>query len=437
MSNAFKRSFNKLTGAVGFQHQVKSESGNLNEFLSADACSLLEAFPDCSSLHTANGDALWFSEKSEQAFNQSAADLLGKGFLESINPQDKLAVLQAFSDCDVTGQNQSTSFRCQFPSTDGNLEVYRYELRISNFKTKEKQLCLAVVRDITHEEKLLFLAKEEAEKAQSSNDTKSLFLSNMSHELRTPLNAIIGFSEMLMGEAALVVSEDKKAEYTSLIHQSSMHLLKIINDILDVSKIEAGKFQIIPEVVDVSEELQSTLQLMVPIAAESEIIISSEVADDFPNITADPRALRQIIINLVANAIKFSPHGSKIGITANRNRRKIEIEISDSGLGMNSEAIDQLGKSFFQVEQSSSKRYEGTGLGLSIVFGLVKLHGGEVSFKSQLGEGTTVCVELPISNEKSIPVPSDPNEAIVFLNQTKEPNLLRKLETNSTVRKAG
>ncbi len=437
MSNAFKRSFSKLTGAVGFQNQVKSDSGNLNEFLSADARMLLEALPDCASLHTANGDALWVSENTEQAFNKASDGLLGKGFLDSVNPQDKLVVLQTFSKCDVKGQNQTISFRCQFPTVNGTVEVSRFELRVSKFRASEKLLYLAVLRDITHEEKVITKAKEETEKAQSSNSTKSLFLSNMNHELRTPLNAIIGFSQMLMGEAALVVSEEKKAEYTGLIYQSSTHLLNIINDILDLSKIEAGQFQIIPEVIDVSEAIQSTLQLMEPIASGASVSISADIADELPKITADPRAVRQIIINLVANAVKFSSEGSSVGICATRNRRKINIEISDRGLGMNAETIEQLGKSFFQAEQSTSKRFEGTGLGLSIVFGLVKLHGGEVSFKSQLGEGTTVCVELPISNEKSIPIPSDPNEAIVFLNQAKEPNLLRKLETNSTVRKAG
>ena len=437
LSNAFKRSLSKLTSAVGIQHQAEPVVGGLDEFLSADVCSILQAMPDSTSLHSPNGDAIWVSRKSGTVFNRDPEHMIGKGFFEGVNPQDKFAILKAFSDCDISGQNQSARFRCQFPSLAGNLEVSYFELRVSHFEHQEKQLYLALVRDITHEEKALNKAHQDVETARNSNSTKSLFLSNMSHELRTPLNAIIGFSQMLMGEAALVISEEKKNEYAGHINQSSTHLLNIINDILDLSKIEAGKFQIIPEVMNVSEVLESTLELMTPIADEADILINSDISDDLPSITADPRAVRQIIINLVANAIKFSSHGSKVCINLKRNRRKINLEIADRGLGMSSEVVEQLGKSFFQVEQTASRRFEGTGLGLSIVFGLIKLHNGNVSFKSKPGEGTTVSVELPIFSEESVPVPSDPNEAIVFLNEAPEPNLLRKLNINSTVRKAG
>ncbi len=437
LSNAFKRSLNKLTNAVGVQYQGKPELGNHDDFLSAETVSVLQGLPDSASLHTSNGDAIWVSQKSETILNQNIGSLIGKGFFEGANPQDKLNILKAFSDCDISGQNQSTSFRRQFPSSSGGIKVSCYELRISHFNHQEKSLYLALVRDITHEESKLTHAYEEIEKAKNSNSTKNLFLSNMSHELRTPLNAIIGFSQMLMGEAALIISEDKKTEYAGHINQSANHLLNIINDVLDLSKIEAGKFQIIPEIVNASEQLKSTLELMAPIASEANISINSDIADELPNIAADPRALRQIIINLVANAIKFSFQNSQIDVKLKRERRKICIEISDKGLGMSPEAVESLGNSFFQVEQTASRRFEGTGLGLSIVFGLIKLHNGNISFKSELHQGTTVLVELPISSQKSIPVPSDPDEAIVFLNKAREPNLLRKLDKNQIIRKVG
>lgn len=142
-------------------------------------------------------------------------------------------------------------------------------------------------------------------------------------------------------------------------------------------------------------------------------------------------------MNLIANAIKFSHRGGKVTVSIERDRRKINLKVKDTGLGMEQDTLDKLGSSFFQAEQNTTKRIEGTGLGLSIVFGLVELHGGLIFFDSKQGSGTTVCIELPISNETSIPVPADPNEAIVFLNEVREPNLLRKLETNSTVRKTG
>ena len=437
LSNAFKKSFRKLTSAVCLQAYPESACKSQDDFLSDDVVTLLQALPDSASLHSANGDAMWVSDKTEEVFNKPSAKLIGKGFLENVNPQDKLSVLKAFSDCNNLGKQQSVNFRCQSASANGNVEVSLYELRVSKFHCDARQIFLASIRNITMQDTELNIAREEVEKAQTSNSTKSLFLSNMSHELRTPLNAIIGFSQMLMGEAALVITEEKKTEYAGLINQSSNHLLNIINDILDVSKIEAGKFKIIPEVIDVSETVKSTLDLMVPIADEADISLTSNISSELPNITADPRALRQILMNLIANAIKFSCPGNQVTVSLRRNTRQIFLEVSDTGLGMRPETLDKLGNSFFQVEQTASRRFEGTGLGLSIVFGLVQLHDGNIKFKSKLGQGTQVCVELPISFERAMPIPSDPNESLVYLNKAREPNLLRKLEANLNVRKAG
>lgn len=437
MSNAFKKSFSKLTNAVGLQAQVKSVTEAVDEFLSKDAAMLLQSMPDSVSLHDANGNALWVSDKTNYMFCLNAENQKDKGFLEAINPQDKLDVLKAFSDCSTSGKNQTVMFRCQFAGDDGKFEVSHFEVRISPYPHKGEIVFLALARDVSAEAKREVQAKQDIESAQNLSSTKSMFLSHMSHELRTPLNAIIGFSQMLMGEAAVIITDEKKTEYAGLINQSASHLLKIINDILDISKIEAGKFQIIPEVINLEDEVQASLKLLAPIADEAGVSIAIKAMDNLPNITADPRAIQQIVMNLIANAVKFSHRGDTITVLIERNRRKIELKIIDTGLGMEQDTLDKLGSSFFQAEQNTTKRFEGTGLGLSIVFGLIKLHNGQVSFESKQGSGTTVCVELPISNEKSIPVPADPNEAIVFLNETREPNLFRKLETNSTVRKTG
>ena len=437
MSNAFKKSFSKLTNAVGLQAQVKSVTEAVDEFLSKDAAMLLQSMPDSVSLHDANGNALWVSDKTNYMFCLNAENQKDKGFLEAINPQDKLDVLKAFSDCSTSGKNQTVMFRCQFAGDDGKFEVSHFEVRISPYPHKGEIVFLALARDVSAEAKREVQAKQDIESAQNLSSTKSMFLSHMSHELRTPLNAIIGFSQMLMGEAAVIITDEKKTEYAGLINQSASHLLKIINDILDISKIEAGKFQIIPEVINLEDEVQASLKLLAPIADEAGVSIAIKAMDNLPNITADPRAIQQIVMNLIANAIKFSHRGDTITVLIERNRRKIELKIIDTGLGMEQDTLDKLGSSFFQAEQNTTKRFEGTGLGLSIVFGLIKLHNGQVSFESKQDSGTTVCVELPISNEKSIPVPADPNEAIVFLNETREPNLFRKLETNSTVRKTG
>ena len=437
MSNAFKKSFSKLTNAVGLQVQVKPDTEALDEFLSKEAALLLQSMPDSVSLHDANGNALWISKKTTVMFCLDEENQKDKGFLGAINPQDKLDVLKAFSDCSTTGKNQTVVFRCQFAGDDGKFEVSHFQVRISAYPHKDEIVYLALARDISAEAKREDQARQDIESAQNLSSTKSMFLSHMSHELRTPLNAIIGFSQMLMGEAAVIITEEKKTEYAGLINQSASHLLNIINDILDISKIEAGKFQIIPEVINLEDEVQASLKLLAPIADEAGVSIAIKSKDNLPNITADPRAIQQIMMNLIANAIKFSKRGDTVTVLIERNRRKIDVKVIDTGLGMDQETLDKLGSSFFQAEQNTTKRFEGTGLGLSIVFGLIKLHNGQVSVESKQGCGTTVCVELPISNEKAIPVPADPNEAIVFLNEAREPNLFRKLETNSTVRKTG
>lgn len=437
LSNAFKKSFSKLTNAVGLQTQVQPVAEASNEFLSNDTATLLQSMPDSVSLHDANGNALWISDKTNEMFCLDTNSPQKKGFLDEINPQDKLDVLKAFSDCSMTGNSQTVTFRGQFAGTNGNLEVSHFEARISSYPHNNETVFLTLVRDVSDETKRQDQAKLDVESAQNLSSTKSLFLSHMSHELRTPLNAIIGFSQMLMGEATVIITDEKKTEYAGLVNQSANHLLKIINDILDISKIEAGKFQIIPEVINLEDAVQASKKLLAPIANEAGVSIVIKAKENLPNITADPRAIQQILINLIANAIKFSNRGDTVTVVIERNRRKIDLKVIDHGIGMKQETLEKLGSSFFQEEQNTTKRFEGTGLGLSIVFGLVKLHDGQVSFQSKQGSGTTVCVELPISNEKSIPIPADPNEAIVFLNEAREPNLLRKLETNSTVRKTG
>lgn len=437
MSNAFKRSLDRLTNVVGIQKQDVPVQDTSHCLLSDDALKLLQALPYSASLHKTNGDAVWVSQKSQDIFQSPADNLLGKKFFENANPQDKLDVLKAFSDCNIDDVEQTVVFRCQQLGQENTLEAQQFELRISRFENNNALYFLALVKDVTSEQTALDIAKKKIKEAQDSNSTKSLFLSNMSHELRTPLNAVIGFSQMLMGEACITLSEDKKIEYAGLINHSANHLLNIINDVLDVSKIEAGKFQICPEVFDLSQELKSTIGLMQPIATQADIKLEYEIADDVPKITADSRAVRQILINLIANAIKFSNEDGSVSVKLTRDLRKVRINVSDTGLGMSQETIDQLGSVFFQAEQTTTKRFDGTGLGLSIVLGLVELHNGKLSFSSQPNKGTTVSVELPISSEQTMPVPSNPNDEIVFLNEAREPNLLRRLETTSNIRKTG
>ena len=399
--------------------QSESRSGaSPFALLSDEAIAALETMPDCISIHKANGEVEWISTKASTILRDEQSAFAGRGFFENINPQDIAKILKGFSDCSINETEANIDFRKQVELEPGLMETRIFELRISPFTASEKSLCMGITRDVTDSRNALNIAEEQMCEAERLNSAKSLFLSTMSHELRTPLNAIIGFSQMLMGEASLIISEDKKIEYAGLINQSAEHLLHVLNDILDLSKIEAGKFQIIPETFDVTEELRSTVRLMEPVAQNVDVGLVCKFADEMPDITADPRAVKQIVMNLLSNAIKFSEAGSRVTLSLERVRRKVRISVRDTGIGMDAETVSNLGNVFYQAEQTASRRYEGAGLGLSIVFGLVQLHGGNVSFESEPDSGTCVHIELPIAVAETVPVPADPDKAIVYLNKT-------------------
>lgn len=402
-----------------------------------DITHVLDSLPDAASLHSKNGNAIWLSQKAEILFGVESSQSQKYELFSVVNPQDRLFVLKAFSDCHISGETQDITFRCQMTNDLGEPVTHQIELRISPYLLAGENHCLAIMRDVTKQTMELNSSRKQADIAQNSCDTKSMFISNVSHELRTPLNSIIGFSQMLMGEASLVIDENKKVEYAGLINKSANHLLAVINDILDLSKIEAGKFQVILESINAKDEIVGTMNLLKPIADAAGVKVQVEVDDTICDITFDPRAFRQIIINLVANAIKFSSPGQFVEIRLKRTVKKVLLEVSDTGIGMDKETLGKLGSVFYQANQSLSKQYEGAGLGLSIVRGLVELHDGKVSFESAPDAGTTVHVEFPVVSQKANPVPSNPDDEIIFLNKSREPNLLRRLDKTQTARKVG
>jgi PAS domain S-box-containing protein len=235
-------------------------------------------------------------------------------------------------------------------------------------------------------------AKDEAEAA---NRTKSAFLANMSHELRTPLNAIIGFAEIMRDELLGPLGADHYREYAADIHQSGKHLLDLINDILDLSKVEAGRLELHEEDCDVPELLAASLRLMNERAHASDLRIEQRFPVRLPLLRADARSLKQILLNLVSNAIKFTPSGGRIVISAEAGPDAFRLTIADSGIGMTVDGVRKALEAFGQVDSSLSRRYEGTGLGLPLTRALVELHGGRLEIESALGEGTRVTAAFP------------------------------------------
>ncbi len=220
----------------------------------------------------------------------------------------------------------------------------------------------------------------------------------MSHELRTPLNAIIGFSDMLSNDS-IELDAAREREYATLINDSGRHLLSVVNGILDMSKMESGNFKITPEPLAPAQAIRSCCDILVLKAQEAGVVLKTRIAGDLPEILADRRAFNQIMINLVSNAIKFTPHGGRVSVNAICDGPRLVVAVEDTGIGIGEADLPRLGEAFFQARASYDRRHDGTGLGLSIVKGLVRLHGGDMDIRSRLGAGTQVTVRLPIDCE--------------------------------------
>ncbi|PHP68335.1 PAS domain-containing sensor histidine kinase [Zhengella mangrovi] len=234
----------------------------------------------------------------------------------------------------------------------------------------------------------------EKDRAEAANRAKSEFLANMSHELRTPLNAVIGFSEVMQAGLFGPLGSDRYEEYARDIHQSGNYLLNVINDILDMSKIEAGRFTLEQENFDLCPLIKETVA-MVALQAKAKAITMETRISDRLTLTADRRAMKQITLNLLSNAVKFTGEGGHIKVRARNTSGALTLTIEDNGCGIPSEALRKLGKPFEQVQNQFSKNHTGSGLGLAISRSLAELHGGALKIRSHEGRGTIVSVRIP------------------------------------------
>jgi len=275
---------------------------------------------------------------------------------------------------------------CEVPFGDRADEIGELSRALAVFRRNalEKQ---RVEDELVHSR----IAKQSAEAASR---LKSEFLAHMSHELRTPLNAIIGFSEM-MQQGIFGPLENRYGEYVKLINKSGLHLLEVISDILDMSKVEAGKFVLHMEHVDIAGLIGDCTELMRFAVEKRQILLSTDVPADGASLAADPRALKQILINLLSNAVKFSPPGGEVLVSVRTGADILEISVRDTGTGIPKTALERLGRPFERVTNNPHIAGKGTGLGLALVHGLTRLHGGTVRIDSTEHVGTVVTVALP------------------------------------------
>jgi two-component system, cell cycle sensor histidine kinase DivJ len=363
---------------------------------------------DVISRHGRNGAVEFISPAAETMLGTQMPRLLGHGLFDRVHVTDRPAYLTALSDAARGGEERNVEFRLRRDMPRGehgqnhSSDFIWIEMRCRPLEQASETVgshdaeVVAVMRDVTDrkiQEQALDQARSAAEQADAA---KSRFLATMSHELRTPLNAIIGFSEMIVQEDALMLDAARRKEYAQLINDSGQHLLSVVNGILDMSKMESGCFDIAPEPFAPRPALLNCCNLLALKARESGIDLVTRVPDDLADMTGDPRAFKQIVLNLVSNAIKFTERGGKVTVSAVAEGSRLALRVSDTGVGIAADDLKRIGHPFFQAGKTYQRRHEGTGLGLSIVKSLVALHAGEMTVQSKLDEGTTVTVMLPL-----------------------------------------
>jgi signal transduction histidine kinase len=277
---------------------------------------------------------------------------------------------------------EATLRKSQRELNDRLLELHRTKARLES----QSSVLMETARELTE-------ARDSAEQASRA---KSEFLSNMSHELRTPLNAILGFSEIIREQTFGPVGSPKYRDYASDIYESGLHLLELINDILDFAKIEAGREELRVENVSIREVVESVHRMVSERAERAGLTIECAVGRDLPLVAADKRKVKQILLNILSNAIKFTERGGKVSLTAwCSDQGGFVIQVADNGIGIALEDIPKALGLFGQIDSAFNRRHEGTGLGLPLSKALVEMHGGSLDLQSQPGVGTTVTIRLP------------------------------------------
>jgi PAS domain S-box-containing protein len=326
-------------------------------------------------------------------------ELKAKPYIEFVHPDDRLNT-QKEADILATGV-QTIYLENRYLTKNGS---YKWFLWSASSSSKD-QLIYAVARDITSRKEDEAQLREAKEMAEAANRSKSEFLANMSHELRTPLNAILGLSEALQEKIYGPLNERQQVTI-GYIEESGQHLLTLINDILDVSKMEVGKFELEVSQVSIESLSQASVRFVQEMAHKKLIRLSTVIDSKVSKIWADERRLKQILVNLLSNAVKFTPAGGEIGleVVADADDQVVHFTVWDTGIGIAPEDLGRLFQPFTQLDSALSRQYIGTGLGLSLVYQLTKQHGGSVIVDSEVGQGSRFTISLPQQQATAVAV---------------------------------
>jgi cell cycle sensor histidine kinase DivJ len=391
---------------------------------------LARGFGDLVTRHDMQGGVLSVGPSAGEVLGVAPESLLGRGLFDHVHVADRPTFLKAVSDaaagkrltkavvrmrCAAAIDTDAADERCGPRPASPRFGWFDLRIQLVQLGDEADEI-VCVLRDITeqrrHEDELE-LARSQA---VSANEMKSGFLATVSHELRTPLNAIIGFSEMLSSDKLTPSDDERRRDYARIIHLSGQHLLDIVNTLLDVSRIDAGTLQLDPEPFAIESVVAGTIEMMKLKAEQGGLALRSIVEPGLPPMLADKRAVKQILLNLLSNGVKFTPAGGSVTVRVVRDGDAIRLIVEDTGIGIRAEDLPRLGEPFFQAQSTYARKYEGTGLGLSVVKGLVGLHGGAVSVESHAGRGTTVTVRL------SLHTPARPATAAVVPIPLQEPS---------------
>jgi cell cycle sensor histidine kinase DivJ len=373
-----------------------------------DTADRLEDIIDAVVLRIArHGEVLDASPKARTLLKLPPELLSGNGLFDRVHLSDRVSYLSALADMRDGALSRRLELRIRLPQNgngqnDSRLVADNYRPFSLDLVRAEEQgdvftLVLRENDEIARLREDLAAAKEAAASAEVA---KGRFLAVVSHELRTPLNAIIGFSDMLLHEMFGAFKDPRQKEYVGLVRDSGQHLLAVVTSILDVSRIESGVYATEPEPFRFAEAVDMCQSMMQLQAQAKNIGLQTQIAPDAGDINADQRAVQQMLINLVSNAIKFTPDGGDVVVGAKRIGSRLHFWVRDTGIGIAEEDFANLGKPFMQIQNDYTRRFEGTGLGLSLVKGLVALHEGTMSIESMPGEGTTVTISLPVNGPK-------------------------------------